>query len=144
MAQFWELGPGVYNFYSVLILVIVWFFTIIMIVSLADKKYSNTEHGHCSEVLVVKQHYEWLKIDVFYSTIKRIGQKSHSTRSRAITFAPLPVKSCNTWRNDLPLPETCPTLPVALKAADIALVFDGKVHLQGLARGSEGQDCSAR
>lgn len=70
----------------------------------------------------MKQNYEWLKIDVFYSTLKRIGWKSHSTRSRAITFALLPAKSWNVWRNDLPLPEICTSLSVGFNATDIAMV----------------------
>lgn len=82
----------------------------------------------------MKQYCEWLKVDLFYSTIKRICWKSSCTRGRAITLALLPAKSCKVWRNDLPLPETCSTPAVALKVSDSAMVPDAKIHSQGLAR----------
>lgn len=56
---------------------------------------------------------------------QRIGQKSPCSR-----------------RNDLPVSETCTTLPVASEARDIAVV--PKMLSQGLAGGSEGQGFMAR
>lgn len=91
-------------------------------------------------MLLMKHYYQWLKVDVFYSTIKRIGQKSPCTRE-----GPLPLPCClqRAVRNG-EMTSTARNLhhsSCGFEARDIAMV--PKVPQQSLARGSEGQGFSA-